>query len=99
MSIGVQSCLSESGSFIEDDNHEQLTLQNFDAIKIMADVEEDIRRQFSIQVKDLKEELRKKQYQIDELNMKKEKVTVSEVQLQDIMINTSAAKPLLEKVT
>ena len=67
MSIGVQSCLSESGSFIEDDNPEQLTMQSIDAIKLMADVEEDVRKQFANQVKELEEELRKKQEIIEEL--------------------------------
>ena len=73
MSIGVQSFLSESGSFIDDDNPEQLTLQSIDAIKLMADVEEDVRKQFVNQVKELEEELRKKQEIIEELRTNNEK--------------------------
>lgn len=68
MSIGVQSCLSESGSFYEDDNPEQLTIQSIDAIKLMADVEENVKQQFANQVKELEEELRKKQEKIDQLS-------------------------------
>ena len=68
MSIGVQSCLSESGSFIEDDHPEQLTIQSIDAIKLMADVEENVKQQFANQVKELEEELRKKQDKIDQLS-------------------------------
>ena len=70
MSIGVQSCLSETGSFIEDDNPEQLTIQSIDAIKLMADVEEDVKKQFAVQVKELEEELRRKQEEIHQLRNK-----------------------------
>ena len=70
MSIGVQSCLSETGSFIEDDNPEQLTIQSMDAIKLMADVEEDVKKQFALQVKELEEELRRKQEEIHQLRNK-----------------------------
>ena len=70
MSIGVQSCLSDSGSFIEDDNPEQLTIQSLDAIKLMADVEEDVKKHFVVQVKELEEELRKKQEVIEQLTTK-----------------------------
>ena len=70
MSIGVQSCLSDSGSFIEDDNPEQLTIESLDAIKIMADVEEDVKKHFVVQVKELEEELRKKQEVIEQLTTK-----------------------------
>ena len=73
MSIGVQSSLSESGSFIEDDNPEQLTVQSIDVIKLMADVEEDVRKQFVNQVKELEEALRKKQEEIEQFRTRKVK--------------------------
>ena len=79
MSIGVQSCLSESGSFIDDDNPEQLTLQSIDAIKLMADVEEDVRKQFVNQVKELEEELRKKQEVIEQLRTKNVKTVLTHI--------------------
>ena len=79
MSIGVQSSLSESGSFIEDDNPEQLTVQSIDAIKLMADVEEDVRKQFVNQVKELEEELRKKQEVIEQLRTKNVKTVLIEI--------------------
>ena len=79
MSIGVQSSLSESGSFIEDDNPEQLTVQSIDAIKLMADVEEDVRKQFINQVKELEEELRKKQEVIEQLRTKNVKTVLIEI--------------------
>ena len=62
--------MSESGSFIEDDNPEQLTIQSIDAIKLMADVEEDVRKHFVNQVKELEEDLRKKQEVIEQLSTK-----------------------------
>ena len=68
MSIGVQSCLSESGSFIEDDHPEQLTIQSIDAIKLMADVEENVKKQYACQIKELEEELSKKQEKINQLS-------------------------------
>ena len=80
MSIGVQSSLSESGSFIEDDNLEQLTVQSIDAIKLMADVEEDVRKQFINQVKELEEELRKKQEVIEQLRTKNVKTVLSDIE-------------------
>ena len=80
MSIGVQSSLSESGSFIEDDNPEQLTVQSIDAIKLMADVEEDVRKQFVNQVKELEEELRKKQEVIEQLRTKNVKTVMIKIE-------------------
>ena len=80
MSIGVQSSLSESGSFIEDDNPEQLTVQSIDAIKLMADVEEDVRKQFVNQVKELEEELRKKQEVIEQLRTKNVKTVLTPIE-------------------
>ena len=80
MSIGVQSSLSESGSFIEDDNPEQLTVQSIDAIKLMADVEEDVRKQFVNQVKELEEELRKKQEVIEQLRTKNVKTVLTHIE-------------------
>jgi predicted RND superfamily exporter protein len=80
MSIGVQSCLSESGSFIEDDNPEQLTVQSIDAIKLMADVEDDVRKQFVNQVKELEEELRKKQEVIEQLRTKNVKTVLTHIE-------------------
>ena len=80
MSIGVQSSLSESGSFIEDDNPEQLTVQSIDAIKLMADVEDDVRKQFVNQVKELEEELRKKQEVIEQLRTKNVKTVLTHIE-------------------
>ena len=80
MSIGVQSSLSESGSFIEDDNPEQLTIQSIDAIKLMADIEEDVRKQFENQVKELEEELRKKQEVIEQLRTKNVKTVLTDIE-------------------
>ena len=80
MSIGVQSSLSESGSFIEDDNPEQLTVQSIDAIKLMADVEDDVRKQFVNQVKELVEELRKKQEVIEQLRTKNVKTVLTHIE-------------------
>ena len=42
--------MSDSGSFIEDDNHEQLTIQNIDPIKIMVDVEDDVKNMLETDV-------------------------------------------------
>ena len=71
MSIGVQSCLSESGSFIEDDHPEQLTIQGVDMIKLMADVEEDVKKTFIEHLRELEDELKKKEDTIQELRTQK----------------------------
>ena len=65
----TSSILSDSGSFIEDDNHEQLTIQNIDTIKIMADVEDDVRRQVDDQINSLENDLKEKDELIAKLQL------------------------------
>ena len=66
------SILSDSGSFIEDDNPEQLTIQPVDTIKIMADVEEDVRRQVAQQISQLHNQLKAKEDLIENLQRREE---------------------------
>ena len=66
------SILSDSGSFIEDDNPEQLTIQPVDTIKIMADVEEDVRRQVAQQISELQTQLKDKEELIENLQRREE---------------------------
>ena len=78
------SILSDSGSFIEDDNPEQLTLQPVDTIKIMADVEEDVRRQVAQQVSQLETQLKDREEIIKNLQRREEtqeRMTVSKENL------------------
>ena len=64
--------MSDSGSFIEDDNPEQLTIQPVDTIKIMADVEEDVRRQVAHQISQLQTQLKDKEELIENLQRREE---------------------------
>ena len=78
------SILSDSGSFIEDDNPEQLTIQPVDTIKIMADVEEDVRRQVAQQISQLQTQLKAKEELIENLQRREEpqeRVTVTKEHL------------------
>ena len=60
------SIQSDSGSFIEDDHHEQLTIQSTDTIKIIADVEEGVRREVNDKIKILESEIIEKEEIIKE---------------------------------
>ena len=59
--------MSDSGSFIEDDNHEQLTIQNIDPIKIMVDVEDDVKKQNEERIKQLEHDIKIKDEFISKL--------------------------------
>ena len=59
--------MSDSGSFIEDDNHEQLTIQNIDPIKIMVDVEDDVKKQNEERIKQLEQDIKIKDEFISKL--------------------------------
>ena len=64
--MGAPSCRS-SGSFIEDDNPEQLTI-HLDALKLMVDVEEEVTKQFRHEIKMLEIELKERDNIIRNLN-------------------------------
>ena len=74
----TSSIMSDSGSFIEDDNHEQLTIQNIDTIKIMSDVEDDVRKQVDDQINSLENELKERDELIAKLQLKIELVSTTE---------------------
>ena len=54
------SIISDSGSSVDNDNRQKMTIQQVDTIKIMADVEEDVRRLVADQFTQLQAELRLK---------------------------------------
>ena len=74
----TSSIMSDSGSFIEDDNHEQLTIQNIDTIKIMSDVEDDVRKQVDDQINSLENELKERDELIAKLQLKIELASTTE---------------------
>ena len=74
----TSSIMSDSGSFIEDDNHEQLTIQNIDTIKIMSDVEDDVRKQIEDQINSLENELKERDELIAKLQLKIELASTTE---------------------
>ena len=74
----TSSIMSDSGSFIEDDNHEQLTIQNIDTIKIMSDVEDDVRKQVEDQINSLGNELKERDELIAKLQLKIELASTTE---------------------
>ena len=74
----TSSIMSDSGSFIEDDNHEQLTIQNIDTIKIMSDVEDDVRKQVEDQINSLENELKERDELIAKLQLKIELASTTE---------------------
>ena len=74
----TSSIMSDSGSFIEDDNHEQLTIQNIDTIKIMSDVEDDVRKQVDDQISSLENELKERDELIAKLQLKIELASTTE---------------------
>ena len=74
----TSSIMSDSGSFIEDDNHEQLTIQNIDTIKIMSDVEDDVRKQIDDQINSLENELKERDELIAKLQLKIELASTTE---------------------
>ena len=70
--------MSDSGSFIEDDNHEQLTIQNIDTINIMSDIEDDVRKQVDDQINSLENELKERDELIAKLQLKIELSSTTE---------------------
>ena len=78
---------SDSEGFIEDDHHEQLTIQSPDTIKIIVDVEEDVRREVSQQIKMLESKINVQ----DEMIKEKEQI-LSKLQTEEEHENSKAQK-------
>ena len=86
------SIISDSGSFIEDDNPEQLTIQQVDTIKIMADVEEDVKRLVADQITQLQAELKVKDEIIEKMKMRDAELQTSRgAQSQSSIISDSGS--------
>ena len=67
---------SDSDSFYEDDRPEQLTIESLDTIKIMADVEEDVKKRVADQIKHLEGQLREKDFMISQLQEESDQLKI-----------------------
>ena len=73
---------SDSDSFYEDDRPELLTIESLDTIKIMADVEEDVKRRVADQIKNLEGQLREKDYMISQLQDESDQLKIQYINKQ-----------------